>query len=287
MGGAYTAIAEGPEATYFNPAGLGFSIRPGASLSFKALSLGRHLGHAAVSFPIRNEAVMAASWINAGTSDVQGIGSSRQPLGEISNSQNAFALSFGKAIDSSIAFGGSIRYLQEKLDDLDAFAVGVDIGFLLRYKGLISLGGAAQNLGSVYRWDSSDYWSNGNSYEEKLPIAFRFGLAGYLLGGRVIPAVDLEKSDKMNAKFRAGAEYWFVKKVIRLVEDEYEEGRFNEVEVLKRWAGLRIGMDRGSPTFGGSLAYNRGSLSAALEYAYLIGHNGTADGHLFALKLGF
>jgi hypothetical protein len=287
MGGAFTAIGEGPEATYFNPAGLGFDMRLGVSLSYKALSLDRHVGHIAVSFPIRSEAVMAASWVNAGVSDIVGRGSSQQIIGEVNNNQNAFTLSFAKAIDSSIAFGASLRYLQEKLDNLDVFTIGVDVGFLFRYRQLISLGGVVQNLGSTYRWDTNAYWGEGTTYEERFPVLFKFGLAGSLLDGRVIPAVDLEKSDKTRTLFRVGAEYWFTRKVIQLVEDEYEEGRFNEVEMYKRWAGLRIGIDRGSPTFGGSLAYLRGNLSATIEYAYLIGQHGTSDGHLFTLKMGF
>jgi hypothetical protein len=287
MGGAFTGIAEGPEAVYYNPAGLGFSLRAGASLSYKTLSLDRHLGHIAVSFPIRNEAVMAASWVNSGVSNIVGRGSSRQTIGEIGNNQNAFALSFGKAIDSSIALGGNIRYLQEKLDALDVFTIGVDAGFLIRYRKLVSFGGTVQNLGSNYRWDTGGYWSNGTTYDEKVPTIFRFGLAGYMLAGSLISAVDIEKSDKMGYRLRAGAEYWFVKKVTKFVEDEYEEGNFIEVSELRRWAGLRIGIDKGSPTFGGTIAYLRGDLSAALEYAYMIGHQGTSDGHLFALKMGF
>jgi hypothetical protein len=287
MGGAFTAIAEGPEATYFNPAGLGFNYRAMASFSYKALSLDRHLGHIAVSFPIRSEAVMAASWINSGVSNIIGHGSSQQVIGEIRNNQNAFALSFGKAIDSTISFGVNLRYLQEKWDQLDVFAIGVDAGFLVRYKQMISLGGVVQNLGSNYRWDTNTYWTEGTTYEEKYPVLFKVGVAGNLLKGRFIPAVDFEKSDKMGLRFRAGSEYWFTKKVIRLVEDEFEEGRFNEVEVYKRWAGLRLGIDRGSPTFGGSLAYFKGNISATFEYAYLIGRQGTSDGHLLSLNMGF
>jgi hypothetical protein len=287
MGGAFTAIAEGPEATYFNPAGLGFNMRMGVSFSYKALSLDRHLSNIAFSFPIRSEAVMAASWINSGVSNVIGRGSSRQVIGEIKNNQNAFSLSFGKAIDSTVALGASLRYLQEKWDQIDVFTIGVDAGFLIRYKQRISLGGVVQNLGSTYRWDTNKYWTEGTTYEEKYPILFKIGLAGNLFDGRIVPAVDFEKGDVMGLRFRAGGEYWFTKKVIKLVEDEFEEGSFNEVEVHKRLAGLRVGIDRGSPTFGGSFAYLNGNISAVIEYAYLVGHHGTPDGHLFGLTMGF
>lgn len=287
MGGAFTAVAEGPEATYYNPAGLGFNLKLGASFSYKTLSLDRHLGHVAVAFPIRNEAAMAASWVNAGVFDVVGRGSSRQISGEISNNQNAFTLSFAKALRSSVSFGGSLRYLQEKLDNLDVFTIGVDLGFMTKLQNLATFGMTVQNLGSSYRWDSSNYWSGGRAYDEKFPVVIKLGAAGSLLHETLIPAVDLETSDKMGLRIRAGAEYWFLRKAVKYVEDEYEEGKMNEVVYNVRWAGLRMGLDRGSPTFGGTLQFNKKDLSAAIEYAFLVGRFGTAAGHIFTLRLGF
>jgi len=286
MGGAYTAIAEGPEATYYNPAGLGFDLKIGGSFSYKTLSLDRHLGHVSVSFPIRNEAAMAASWVNAGVSNLVGRGSSRQITGDIANNQNAFSLSFAKAVDSALSVGGTLRYLQEKLDQVDVFTVGVDLGFLFRYRQMLSAGFAVQNLGSNYRWDSSEYWSGGRAYDEKFPAVMKLGVAGHFLQGALIPVVDFEKSDKMGFRFRAGAEYWFVRKMTVQVEDEYEEGKFIDVQQNTRWAGLRLGLDRGSPTFGGTFVFHKKNFSAAIEYAYLVGRQGTEAGHIFTLRLG-
>ncbi len=286
MGGAFTALAEGPEATYYNPAGLGFDMKLGISLSYKSMSLDRHLGHAAISFPIKNEAAMAASWVNAGVGDVNGRGQSQQPTGSITNNQNAFSVSFAKAVDSTIAFGGTLRYLQDKLDNLDAFTVGVDLGAKARFLKKLLVGAAVQNLGSSMRWDSAKYWENGTSYDEKFPVVVRFGLAGDLLSGKFFPAVDFEKSGSMSIRFRTGAEYWFTRKITKQVEDEYEEGTFTQVQEEVRWAGLRAGLDRGSLTFGASYAYRLKETSIAIEYAFLVGQQGTSPSHIFTLKLG-
>jgi len=116
MGGAFTAVAEGIDAVYYNPAGLGFIPKTMAGFSYKSLSLDRHFGHIAVAFPIRNEAAMGASWLNFGVSDVPMRGQSRQMLGEVGNSSNAFELSFGKALSEMFSLGGKIRYIQEKFD---------------------------------------------------------------------------------------------------------------------------------------------------------------------------
>lgn len=287
MGGAFTAVAEGIEAVYYNPAGLGFVPRTMVGFSYKSLSLDRHFSHVAAAFPIRNEAAMAASWLNFGVSDVPMRGQSRQILGEVSNSSNAIELSFGKALSEQISFGGKLRYIQEEYDDLQSFAVGLDVGGIAKPYEFVSLGAVIQNLGSEHQWNGGEYWSRGTTYEEKFPVVIKFGAAGFLVDDKIIPAIDFETSDNGELKFRAGAEFWYTKKVIRMVEDEYEEDTYIEVEKEVRIAGLRIGVDRGSPTFGASLIQEIKNISLSVEYAYLVGREETSAGHLFTMGFGF
>ena len=287
IGGAYTAIAEGPEATYYNPAGLGYTKNVEIRSSYKTLSLDRHFGHVAIAFPIRNEASMAASWINAGVSDVPAIDRSRNFYGDVSNSSNAFALSFAKVLHPKFSFGANLKYIQEKLDETESFTIGLDIGLLSKIHEYITLGAIVQNIGSKYKWDSSNVWRDGGDYDETFPFVMKFGASGNLLNGNLIPAFDIETSDQSEMKFRAGSEYWLTKMVIRQVEDEYEEDVMIDVEEQVKIAGLRIGIDRGSPTFGGSIFYEVRNISMGVEYAYLIGREGTDSGHIFTFGLGF
>ena len=287
MGGAYTAIAEGPDAIYYNPSGLGSAVKLDFTSSYQSLSLDRHFGFVAISFPIRNEATMAASWVSAGVSDVIGRGNSRQTFGEIGNSSNAFALSFAKVLRPAVAFGANLRYIQDSLDGLETFTVGVDAGLLAHPHKMIDLGVTIQNLGSSYRWESSNYWSQGSSYDEKLPVVMKFGAAGNFLSKRLISAIDFETSDKGGVLFRAGAEYWLTKTVIRQIPDEYEEDTFVDVEDDVRIAGLRMGLDRGAPTFGLSLFHEFGKVNFGFEYAFMLGRYGTDAGHLFTMNLGY
>jgi len=287
MGGAFTAVAEGIDAVYYNPAGLGFYPRTMVGASYKSLSLDRHFGYVAFAFPVRNEAAMAASWLNFGVSDVVSRGQSRQVLGDIGNSSNSFELSFAKGLSEMISLGGKLRYIQEKLDDLNSFTIGMDLAAMSRPHKYITLGAVVQNIGSKHQWNGGEYWSQGTTYEETFPLVLKFGAAGNLLEGRLIPAVDLETSDKGELKFRGGAEFWYTRKVTRRVEDEYEEDAYIEVEENARIAGLRIGIDRGNPTFGASVIQEIKNISLSLEYAYLIGREDTSDGHLFTLGFVF
>lgn len=287
MGGAFTAVAEGIDAVYYNPAGLGFLPASMFGSSYKSLSLDRHFGYIAAAFPIRNEAAMAASWTNFGVSDIPMRGQSREILGEVANYSNAFELSFAKALSESFSFGGKIRYIQEKFDDLQSFAVGMDMAGLVKPYKFVSIAAVFQNIGSRHQWNGGDYWSQGTTYNEQFPFIMRFGAAGNFVDGMIIPAVDLETSDNGETRFRAGTEFWYMRKVIRRVEDEYEEDVFREVEENVRVAGLRVGVDRGSPTFGASLIQEIKKLSFSVEYAYLVGREDTSAGHLFTFGIVF
>ncbi|UCE65205.1 MAG: PorV/PorQ family protein [Candidatus Zixiibacteriota bacterium] len=287
MGGAFTAVAEGIDAVYYNPAGLGFIPKTMAGFSYKSLSLDRHLGHVAVAFPIRNEAAMAASWLNFGVSDVPMRGQSRQILGEVGNSSDAFELSFGKALSEMFSFGGKLRYIQEKFDDLQSFTVGMDLGAVSKPHKFVSLAAVFQNIGSKHQWNGGEYWSRGTTYEEQFPIVMKFGAAGYFVDDKIISAAEIETSDKGELKFRAGAELWYTRKTVRQVEDEYEEDTYIEIEEDVRVAGLRIGIDRKNPAFGASLIQEIKNISLSLDYAYLVGREGTSAGHLFTLGFVF
>ena len=51
MGGAYGAIAEGVDAVYYNPGGVGFLAQPEVGLTYHSLSMDRNLNSAAFLMP--------------------------------------------------------------------------------------------------------------------------------------------------------------------------------------------------------------------------------------------
>jgi hypothetical protein len=208
-------------------------------------------------------------------------------LGDIQNNQNSFALSFAKALTPKISFGVNLRYIAEKFDGLDAFSIGAGAGALCIPHKMIKIGAVVDNLGSNYRWNSQGYWSDGGSYTENFPVIFRFGVSGNLLSGAFIPAIDIEKNTKQALKFRTGGEYWIVKKVIKKIEDEYEEDTFIEVEEIHRFACLRAGLDNGTPSFGATYNHYIKRFIVGIEYAFNLGKESTSAGHLMTLNVSF
>ncbi len=288
MGGAFCSIAEGIDAVYYNPAGLAFAATKQVGFTYHSLSLDRNLNSAAFIFPVRNEAVMGLSWINSSVSNVTMVDYDRNPFGEFKNSNNAFGLTFAKIFGVKYAFGGNLRYLQSTLGELDTYAIGVDIGGYCRLNKMFTIGLTAQDLGSEYRWDSSNYWSSGgNVYNDKFPVKIRGGTSATLLNEALTAALDIVKIQYLDLKIYAGAEYWIFKQVSITVPDEESEDEFIEKLINKRLLGLRTGYSDGSLTFGMSLYNPFGKLTGGFDYAFLTGKRGQESNHIFTVRIMF
>lgn len=289
MGGAFTGLAEGIDAIYYNPGGLGFSLIKQVGLTYHNLSLDRKLNSASIIYPVRNEAIIGFSWINSSVGDVPMIDSDRTVYDEFSNSSNSFGLTFAKTFAEQLSFGANLRYLQSTLDQLNAYTIGVDMGAMYKIRPEYSIGLAVSDLGSNLRWDSSNYWSGnrGGDYDDKFPYRIRGGVSGMFLNERLVTAIDVMKVENLDLKFYGGAEYWFQKQVTVLVEDEEAEDELREETINKRLLGLRGGYSDGSLTFGASLYYYVTTFNGGFDYAFMIGKEGDDSYHIITLRVMF
>lgn len=289
MGGAFAGVAEGVDAIYYNPGGLGFSRIKEFGFTYHSLTLDRHLNSAYFLFPARNEAVIALSWINSFVGDVPMRDSDRNPIGDFSNSNNSFGLSFSKLLGESGSLGANLRYLQSTLDLINSYTVGVDLGGLYKFGNNYAAGLAISDLGSNLTWSSTNYWTGnrGGDYTDKFPIRVRAGVAGKFMNEQLIAALDVVKIDKLDFKIHSGAEYWFMKKITTEIEDEEAEDELKEIQINKRLLGLRGGYSDGSMTFGMSLYYPYGKLNGGFDYAYITGKRDEGSNHVFTIRVLF
>jgi hypothetical protein len=289
MGSAFTGLAEGIDAIYYNPGGLGFSLIKQVGFTYHSLSLDRKLNSASLIYPVRNEAILGVSWINSSVGNVPMIDSDRNTYDEFSNSTNSFGLTFAKAFTEQLSAGGNLRYLQATLDQLNAYTIGVDMGLLYKPLPQYSVGLAVSDLGSNLRWDSSNYWSGnrGGDYDDKFPYRIRGGASGTFLDNRIIVTADVMKVENLDLKFYGGAEYWFTKKAIMFVEDEEAEDELREVTISKRILGLRGGYSDGSLTFGASLYYYISGFDGGFDYAFMTGKEGDGSYHILTMRVMF
>ncbi|MEO5618371.1 MAG: PorV/PorQ family protein [Candidatus Eisenbacteria bacterium] len=157
LGGAYSSLARGADAAFWNPAGLGGTTRFQVSGN-----------HAELDQQLRYDAVALAGrlWGGGYGMSMRALYSeaieARDELGNLTGSFGAhdleFALSYGHAVGSGLALGGSAQIVRERIADVAAQTYGFNFGATLDPGVLpgmrLSLG--VHNVGPAARYTFDD-----------------------------------------------------------------------------------------------------------------------------------
>ncbi|MFQ6115663.1 MAG: hypothetical protein ACE5NG_16505, partial [bacterium] len=171
MGDAYTALARGIEASYYNPAGLPYLENKEFMSSYRFLSLDRQFTSLGFGVPIQPkvdksgsrviDGGFALSWIHAGVGDIDGRDSDGRHSGDLSNSENAFVFSFALNPVRILSLGLSVKVLWNRFPDVgikgetvSASGVGFDFGALLSPIQWVTFGVAVKDINSKYAWNT-------------------------------------------------------------------------------------------------------------------------------------
>lgn len=284
MGGAYTAIAEGPTGFWWNPAGIAHMREDQLEAAWRAMSFDRQTGYVALLHPFsRDEAAMSLSWTYAGVSDLYETNIDGVRGDALSDYTNAFTFAFGRRFTPVLSVGATLRYMQHNIANINSYTIGFDLGVHLKFVHDWDLGGltvpmsrvrmglAVHQLNQKYPWTTGDYWVKhgepGTSVDERFPVIVRVGAAANVWGDRAIVAVDGEFNDRQDARIHAGA----------------------EVRPVSQFA-LRGGMDNANPTFGAGfeLPLDKNKLTRLVfDYAYAI-QTGVIDAeHVLSVGVRF
>lgn len=312
LAGAYSAIAEGMSAVYWNPAGVADLKGVSGTISYQDLYSGSGLknSYAAIGFPIgQNAFALSLTHFSSGnilrTTEQFPDGYDPAYGSTIEWAGNALGLTFGRRVTDRLAFGVTAKYAQEGVDFATASWVGVDLGTVFRTGLLAStvgisisnLGGRASMKGpAIERRISSqirdqlfpterDLPATFRTGKAQMPTMFRFGLRTDLVGGAdalVAPnpthRLDLltEISDAIDGP---------IEPVVAL------EYGWND-HVFARAGKRFLSDDRAGFGFGDGLAAGFGlkvpALGRALRFDYGIGtRDPLGNTQTFSLELGF
>ena len=173
MGGAYTAIANEPNAIFYNPAGLAFfSPNPTVSTYVSSLGLGRTQSAIAwgqevednfgIGFGINS--MFSGSFI---ARDIKG-----NPIGEMSDMQYEFVAAGSYRIEFA-SMGASLKYINNNLTGSEYYGHGysLDIGTKFDVMNMFTVGIAVQNISGLM------FWNTPGDDNEALPYVVRAGVA--------------------------------------------------------------------------------------------------------------
>lgn len=238
MGGAFTAVAGGPVALYYNAAALDALDRNRLLLQYDRSFLDIARSDAAFGMPFAGGGLgFGISVIDYG-SIIQTTTVNKTNAGTFSANDMLVRTGYGRAVGDRLALGATIGYYRLEIAEVTASGVTADVGALYRspWPGL-DIGAAVRNIGSRARFTRDD---------EELPLAIALG-AAYRPTARLLVALDYESTRNQDGVVRAGLEY----RVIPALAIRAGYNGSNETD-----NGL---------TFGAGFAFN----DIQLDYAYV------------------
>lgn len=207
MGTAFTGLADDVTALYWNPAGLTQLDRRSLSVthneSFESI---RHdfAGYAWGQRTTRWAGALYGLYIPSELERRSGLNEDDpfEPLTPVEGYFGAYdvcaQVSAARAITPSLSLGVSLKTIQQSIDNLSAFGIGMDAGALYRAPhSRLSLGAAVANIGTPIQFREKSY---------VLPLALRTG-AALRVHGRLTCTADIVLPYDNFPSAAAGIEY--------------------------------------------------------------------------------
>ena len=252
MGGGFISLSDDASAIYYNPAGL-------PSLNYQELSLmhinlfqGTIYNYAGWVYPDTKLGGFGIGYFRIGTDEiVRRSNFASEGTFDYANSQ--FVLAYGKRLQGGIAIGVSFKVVNQTLDSLSDYGIGIDVGMTADLADHIRAGLIFRDIVPPELELADD--------PETSPITLAGGLALrelYLSDEyKINAAFELEKIENRTVKVHSGLEI-----------------------VVSELYALRTGYDRDNFSFGAGFKMNR----LKIDYAYKI-MDFIDDSHRFSLSM--
>jgi hypothetical protein len=281
MGRAYTAVVEGNESAYYNPASVAWFQHREFTASYRALTLDRTFAFIGFGVPIRpgtdaqgKQAMnggISLAWIHAGVDNIDARDFDGQKLEPLSNSENAVSLSFALQPHPKIGIGLTSRVVFNRLpgvknngDAVSASSFGFDFGVLVQPVAGIRLGVALSNINLKYTWKTEGVYERGTSIVQKFPSAMRAGVAVSRFVPWLTLAADVEKREFRDATLHLGA-----------------------VANVQEFGNIRAGLNDGQPTLGAGYCFGLLGKTSELNYAFSAHPDNLDNDHVFGWAFVF
>jgi len=198
LGDAYVAVASGPSAVYWNPAGLSRNEFWQFEASQRRYAFDRNFSFAALTFPIGHRYRLGLGWIGFATDGIEARrDNTPQPDGYIAAGENAFLLSASSRPAEWLGIGTTIKTVTQRLADQSALGYSAGLGVQLYLHERFNLGAAYQDLFSTYRWNTGR--------RDNFPRVAMAGMAWRLGAG--LFSMDYHETAGERGRVRAGVEF--------------------------------------------------------------------------------
>jgi hypothetical protein len=260
MGGAFTAVSNGIDAAYWNPAGLSDIVKAQFSLSHFAWLQDISIEQAAAGVSLTENLSVALTAVYVGYGQIQATNHAG-PTGDLLTAYDmSFALSSGYRLSDFAAIGLTAKYVGQQFDGVSGGTYAFDLGTSLAL-GRVTIAAVLANIGPDLQFDG---------IAEPLPTSVRVGAAVLLWQDRLTLATELDNQTRGDLSVCQGLQVAF--------EERY---------FLR--AGLRVGpgdedwLSQAKASLGAGLRYG----PMALDYAFSPDDKSAAGSlHRISLTIG-
>ena len=217
MGGAFNAVAAGPDAPYWNPAGLSRANGLSGQTSMQTLALDRRVSTASAALNPRGDMGFGFAWLHASTGDIEGRTASGQRTGSVKDIANAFIVAAGRTLGNRLSIGFAMKIFDQRIeapfsDAATANGHGFDLGVQYALGERLALGVAARNLSASLNWKMRLTNGQSSSTKDLLPRILSAGIA-YRPFAQGTLGIEVDQGDETTA--HVGGE-WTVSPLLTL-----------------------------------------------------------------------
>ncbi len=271
MGGAYSSIANGAQANYWNPAGLPFVEKGEISLGHYDWLQDISMENGSIAYRLNEKTSLGFSVTYLNYGSIEGFDESGISTGQLSAYDLAVSASVGKKVIDNLSFGLTAKLINQKLDNVSGNGFALDLGAKYLYDNY-SVGLVFANLGDKLSFGST---------EENLPTSTRLGISGLFLQNSLLAAVDFTDYNLINQVKVVD----FDNKTggVLVVKNGFEYSH-NGNYFLRSGYNLYSGNDNQSTGSGISFGAGATLNQFQIDYALTIGDNSISDNtHRFSL----
>ena len=275
MGNAMTAVTYGDIISYYNPALAAWSTNRHAAASFGILSLDRQLNFLEYAQSVPPMAGLSAGLINSGVSKIDGRDADGEQTGPLQTSENQFMVGFAIKFKEQLSVGLNFKFLVYHLyTDVTSSTVGLDVGILYNPITDLTLGFAARDITSKYKWDTSPLFGTaGSTVVDDFPKLYTLGAAYMLPDSIGLISAEGELSTAKTFIARAGVE-------VPLIRELTVRAGIDRIDLKDKGMGVR-------PAFGFTLRRDFDGWTPAVNYAFVLEPFAPSGIHMISLSATF
>ncbi|OGR44565.1 MAG: hypothetical protein A2X35_00445 [Elusimicrobia bacterium GWA2_61_42] len=196
LGSAYTALAAGSNAIYYNPGGLGLAKRE-VSLMHSAWALDGSYDFAAAAFPVAGF-TGAVSFTRLDHGGLDGRGPGRESSGGFSAADKAVGFGLARTA-GGFSLGVGAKYLSSSIAGYEASSMAFDVGAVQKLNNApVTLGLSVRNMGRGLKFIDK---------RESLPLTVSAGAAVAVLSSISLAAEVSRLMYDRRTSFAVGTEY--------------------------------------------------------------------------------